>query len=66
MSIEPVEFIYYDPDEPPPPLPAVAYARDLVNDVCYVGHLRADGSGYDFDGKETVVLMPNLWEGDNA
>ena len=60
-------FIY---DGPPPesrkPLPPICCIRVGNDDFCYVGRLNEAGDGYEFDGKETALLMPHLWEGDNA
>lgn len=61
------EYFHYEPPHPPQPveLPPYCYLQDRTNDVCYLGRLTEDGSGYHFDG-ETVTVMPQLWEGDQA
>lgn len=61
-----VAIFRYEPQVPPPlDLPPYAYVRVGGDETCYVGRLNEDGSGYRFDG-ETVTVMPDLWEGDQA
>lgn len=61
----PVDFHYYDLTFHAEPLPPYCYAYDRASDICHLGRLNATGDGYEFNG-ETVTVMPDLWEGDQA